>query len=203
MSFEVEDLERLKLNGDAKLEDFLARWKVIVDELDGRVSQESLRDLLISKLSQVKGMEVPLGIFEAMGTSNPSYSYGGVLAACERFISKEQKERAKFLREDFLAGRNRAFIGIDDQKSQEEPVQRQRAPGGGAEHKTVRRPERKSSRQPVRNSSPLDTAAAVRRREMMKKGLCFDFNESCCDRPDCRFEHTLLTGQAGPQADRR
>ena len=49
----------------------------------------------------------------------------------------------------------------------------------------------------------MDTAAAARRREMMKKGLCFDFNESRCDNPDCRFEHTMLTGLASPQPDRR
>ena len=63
--------------------------------------------------------------------------------------------------------------------------------------------QREESRQSIRSTSSPRALAAARKRGMMKKGLCFDYNESRCDRPDCRFEHTLLKGQAGPQPERR
>ena len=54
LEFSFEDLERIKLGNVNDVESFFARWKVVAGQLEGRVSDATLRDQLIDRLSTVK-----------------------------------------------------------------------------------------------------------------------------------------------------
>ena len=184
LDFSFEDLERIKLANENDVESFFARWKVVAGQLSGRVSDATLRNQLIDRLSTVKIFDVQIGIFEAMGEERVTHS--AVLEACERIIDKRRRKEADAIKDDFLLGRRRAFVS--ESKPRKDPVPQNDNNISKAPYQRSESGARSASQSPRRQP----TMARKRKIQMIKLGLCFNFNGNGCDNPNCEYKHEFL-----------